>query len=59
MDENHGFYSNATLTFAKRNFPLSFSTIINKTIHTEIPIGENFLWNASLTYTFNGKYVEQ
>lgn len=59
MDENHGFYSNATLTFAKRNFPLSFSALINKTIHTAIPIGKNFLWNVSLTYTFNGKYVEQ
>lgn len=59
MDENNGFYSNATLTFAKRNFPLSFSTLINKTIHTEIPIGKDFLWNVSLTYTFNKKYVEQ
>jgi len=59
MDENHGFYSNTTLTFGKRNFPLTFSALINKTIHTAIPIGKDFLWNVSLTYTFNGKYVEQ
>ena len=59
MDKNHGFYSNATLTFAKKNFPLSLAALVNKTIHTEIPVGENFLWNLSLIYTINKKYVEQ
>ena len=59
MDKNDGFYFNATLTLAKRNFPLSVSTLINKTIQTEIPIGEDFLWNVSLSYSFNKKYVEQ
>jgi len=59
MDENHGFYSNATLTFGKRNCPLTFSILINKTIHTGIPIGQDFLWNVSLTYAFNGKYIKQ
>lgn len=59
MDKTHGFYFNSTLTLAKRNFPLSVSTLINKTIRTEIPLGENFLWNVSLIYTFNKKYLEQ
>jgi hypothetical protein len=59
MDENHGFYVNAGLNLAKRNFPLSVSTLINKTLHTQIPIGENFLWNVSLVYTFNNKYIKQ
>jgi len=59
MDENHGFYVNAGLSLARRNFPLSISTLVNKTIHTQIPIGEDFLWNVSLVYTFNGKYVKQ
>lgn len=59
MDENHGFYANVGLSLAKRNFPLSISTLINKTIHTQIPVGEDFLWNVSLVYTFNKKYVEQ
>jgi len=59
MDENHGFYSNATLTFAKRDCPLTFSTLINKTIHTGIPVGKDFLWNVSLTYSFNGIYLKQ
>ncbi len=30
-----------------------------KTIQTEIPVGEDFLWNVGLIYTFNKKYVEQ
>jgi hypothetical protein len=59
MDKNHGYYVNATMNIARRNFPLSVSALINKTIHTDIPIGENFLWNVSLVYTFNKKYVEQ
>jgi len=59
MDENHGFYVNAGLSLARRNFPLSVSALVNKTIHTQIPVGEDFLWNVSLVYTFNGKYVKQ
>jgi hypothetical protein len=59
MDEDDGFYFNATLTLTRRNFPLSVSSLINKTIQTEIPVGENFLWNISLIYSFNKEYVEK
>jgi hypothetical protein len=59
MDKNSGFYFNSTLSMAKLNFPISVSALINKTIHTEIPIGQNFLWNVSLIYTFNKQYVEK
>jgi hypothetical protein len=59
MDKDDGFYFNATLAFAKRDFPLSVSSLINKAIHTDIPVGENFVWNVSLIYTFNKKYIEQ
>ncbi len=58
MDKDGGFYFNATLTLAMRNFPLSVSSLINQTIKTDIPIGEDFLWNVSLIYTFNKKYRE-
>jgi hypothetical protein len=57
MDANDGYYLNATLTLAKRNFPFSVTTLINKTIQTEIPVGESFLWNVSLIYSFNKDYV--
>ena len=59
MDKNHGFYFNSSLTVARRNFPLSVSALVSRTIRTEIPLGENFLWNASLVYSFNKKYIEQ
>ena len=59
MDKDDGFYFNATLTLARRNFPLSISALINQTIQTEIPVGEDFLWNVSLIYNFNKEYVEK
>jgi len=59
MDKDHGYYFNSTLTLARKNFPLSFSSLFSKTIHTEIPVGENLLWNVSLVYTFNNSYVKK
>jgi hypothetical protein len=59
MDADHGFYLNSTFSISRRNFPLSFTALVNRTIQTDIPIGEDFLWNVGLIYTFNKKYVEQ
>ena len=56
MDENHGYYFNATMALAKKNCPFSASVLINKVIQTEVPVGEDFLWNVSLIYTFNKLY---
>ena len=58
LDEQDGFYFTASMTLAKRNFPLSLSAIINKIIHTNITASKNFVWNASLVYSFNKKYVK-
>jgi hypothetical protein len=57
MDRDDGFYFNATLTLAARNFPLSVTSLINKTIQTDIPFGDDFLWNVSLVYSFNKNYA--
>lgn len=59
LDEQDGFYFTASMTVAKRNFPLSVSAIINKTIDTHITVGKDFVWNASLVYSFNKTYVER
>ena len=59
LDGNDGFYFTYTLTLAKKNFPLTIQSIINKTIHTDITASKNFVWNASLIYSFNKKYVQQ
>jgi hypothetical protein len=58
MDADHGFYFNSTFSIGRRNFPLSITALVNRTIQTDIPIGEDFLWNVGLIYTFNKKYVE-
>jgi len=56
MDEDDGFYASATLTLARQNFPVSVSALVNRTIQTDIPVGEDFIWNVSLIYSFNKKY---
>jgi hypothetical protein len=57
QDKQNGFYFTSTLTLAKRNFPLSVSATINKTIQSDITASKIFVWNASLIYSFNKKYV--
>ena len=59
MDEQDGFYFSSVLTLANRKIPLSVSTLMNKIIHTNITASQNFVWNVSLIYAFNNKYVEQ
>jgi hypothetical protein len=59
MADKDGVYFSSSLTLARRNFPITVSTLINKTIQTEIAEGKNFLWNVSLSYSFNKEYVEK
>lgn len=58
MDRQDGFYFTSRFTLAKKNFPISISAIINKTIQTNISASNDFIWNASLIYSFNKKYIE-
>jgi hypothetical protein len=59
MDAIDGFYANASVSFAKRNFPVSVSAMINQPIKTYIIAGNEFLWNVSLIYSFNKEYIEK
>lgn len=58
LDKQDGFYFTSTLTLAKKNFPLSISSIINQVIETDIA-GRDLVWNVSLGYSFDKKYVRQ
>ena len=58
IDKEDGFYFTSALTLAKKNFPLSVSSIINQKINSNISGSKNFVWNASLVYTFNKQYVK-
>ena len=58
QDGKDGFYFTYTLTLAKKNFPLTVQSIGNKTIRTNVPGSQNFIWNASLIYSFSKNYVQ-
>jgi hypothetical protein len=58
VDDDDGFYANATTTFGVRDFPLTISSIINKAIESEIP-AKDFDWNVSLIYSFNQSFVKK
>jgi hypothetical protein len=55
-DTKDGFYAAANLTLAKKKFPFTISTMLNKALETEIA-GKDFNWNISLNYTFGSTYV--
>jgi len=59
MDAEDGFYITASLTLARRGFPLAFQTIVNQPFTTTIPGGDDFVWNISLIYSFNHEYTRQ
>jgi hypothetical protein len=60
QDEQDGYYFTSEFHLAKKNFPLSVSSIINKPIESNIIGGQEFVWNISLIYSFNKKqYIEK
>lgn len=58
QDAKDGFYVASGLTLARRNFPLSISSLMNKPIQTDIA-GKKIDWNISLVYSFDKKFVRQ
>ncbi|SDF22482.1 hypothetical protein SAMN05421636_1226 [Pricia antarctica] len=52
IDDLKGYYVAGFFTFAKKDFPLSISAIVNKVIDTEIVPEDDFTWNISLNYSF-------
>jgi hypothetical protein len=56
MEQDEGFYFTATASLAHRKFPLSVQSMINLPIQTNIPGGDDFVWNVSLIYSFNHEY---
>ncbi|MBC6999786.1 hypothetical protein [Cytophaga sp. FL35] len=52
MDSIDGVYVVGFITLAKKNFPLSISSILNKAIDTQIVPEDDFTWNISLNYSF-------
>lgn len=57
LDDRDGVFVTSSLALAKKNFPLSVSCIMNKKIHSNIAGSKDLLWNVSLVYSFDKKYV--
>lgn len=59
LDARDGLFITSSFNFHKKNFPIFFQSIINKSLDTDIAGSEKFLWNVSFIYSFNKKYAEQ
>ena len=58
LDAQDGIYFTSSFTVIKKHFPLAVSTIVNKEIKSNIAGSKDILWNISLVYNFNIKYVK-
>lgn len=55
--KEHGFYFTSFTEVGFKNFPVSVSSVINKTINTNITGSKDFVWNVSLVYSFSKEYA--
>lgn len=58
QDGKGGYYFTSAFTIAKMNFPIVIQSIINKTLGSDIQGSKDFVWNASIIYSFNNTYVK-
>ena len=58
LDARDGLFITSSFNLYKKDFPISFQSIINKSLDTDIAGSTKFLWNVSLVYSFNKKYKE-
>lgn len=57
QDKLTGYFTSATFTFARKNFPLSVAALFNKQLKAGIAGAKDFVWNATLIYSFGKNYV--
>ena len=56
MDDTQGFYFSSAQGLSIKDFPLSFQSIINQPIESDVVGGQDFVWNLSLIYSFGNQY---
>jgi hypothetical protein len=49
-DDRDGYYAYSGITVAITGLPLSFSSVVSQPIRTNVPGGDDFLWNVSARY---------
>lgn len=58
MDQQSGYYVTSTFTLVKEGSPFSLSSIVNKTIKTSIVGSKDLIYNLSINYSFNRKFMD-
>lgn len=56
VDGNDGTYLAAMATLSNRKSPFILQSTLNQTIKSNIPNNKDFMWNVTLSYTFNRIY---
>jgi hypothetical protein len=59
QDKLTGYFTTATVTLARKNFPLSIAVLFNKQLKEGIAGAKDFVWNATLIYSFGKNYIEK
>jgi hypothetical protein len=58
QDKMTGYFTTATVTLARRSFPLSIAALFNKQLKEGIAGAKDFVWNATLIYSFGRNYIQ-
>ena len=59
QDNLTGYFTTASVTLARKNFPLSIAALFNKQLKEGIAGAKDFVWNTTLIYSFGKNYIEQ
>lgn len=53
MDDKDGMYFTSRFSISKKNFPVSISALVTKTLDSDITSEYDFLWNVGISYSFS------
>lgn len=57
MDERDGYFANASVLIAKRDFPIAIGAIVNRSLRSDIIGSKDWVWNVSLNYSFHKTFA--
>ena len=57
IDDQDGIYASSGVSINKRKLPFTLSALFSRKIDSNVSIGDDFIWNISLTYNFGNRYI--
>lgn len=57
IDNQDGIYASSGISINKRKLPFTLSALFNRKINSNITIGDDYIWNVSLTYNLGTRYL--